>query len=79
MGYSVEDLIVAAKIEAKNRRDNAAYSGAMNDGGSGTLLNQIKFYEMGMNNEYPKEWETYKRHIDPEYKEYLRLKGKFNK
>lgn len=79
MDYSIEDLIRAVKLEADNRAKTAAYSGAMNDGGSGSLLNQVKFYEMGMNNIYPKEWEIYNRHIDPEYKEYLRLKGKFNK
>ena len=77
MKYTIEELIKAVKIEAKNRADNAAYNGERHDGGSSTLLNQVKYYEMGMKGEYPEEWERFNRHIDPEYKDYLRLKNKF--
>lgn len=77
MEYSVDELIKAVKIEAENRKSAAAFNGEFGDGGAGVLLAQVKYFEMGRDGVYPKEWEKYKRHIDPEYQEYLRLKSKF--
>ena len=76
--YEIEDLIKAVRIEAHEREQNAAYGGRMDDGGSGSLLKEVEFYEKGLRREYPKEWERYSKHIDPEYKEYMRLKNKFD-
>lgn len=78
MEYSTCDLIKAVKIEAENRKTSAAFNGEYSDGGSGRLFDQVKYYEMGRDNIYPKEWEKYAKHVDPEYEEYLRLKSKFS-
>lgn len=43
------------------------------------LATQLDFFTMGMKGVVPKEWEKYEAQLDPDYKEYLRLKGKFGK
>lgn len=65
--------------EAENRRQDAGYGGFHNDGGASDLEAQVKFYCYGMTGAFPTEWEAYKIKLDPEYTEYLRLKGKFGR
>lgn len=75
--YEINELKNAVYLEAKEREFSAGMNGEHGDRGASRLREQLKFYEMGANLEYPKEWEKYKRHIDPEYKDYERLKRKF--
>ena len=77
MEYKIDDLIKSVEIEADNREKGTAMRGAMSDDGAGYLREQVKFYKMGMDGVYPREWEKYTKHIDEEYQEYLRLKNKF--
>lgn len=41
------------------------------------LVDNIRFFRMGQNNEIPNEWLKYEHQLDEEYDEYLRLKNKF--
>lgn len=73
----IDKVIAVVLVEAERMRLNAAYAGELDDGGAGSLMEQVKFYQYGMKNVLPKEWEKYAELLDPEYKEYLRLKEKF--
>jgi hypothetical protein len=79
MEWTAEQLIKAAHIEAKERSQNAAHGGFRDDGGASVIEGQIRFYEMGRLGQVPIEWEKYAKHIDPEYKELLRLEKKFRR
>ena len=67
--------------DAFTKAEDAAYSGAMQDGGSSSLKEHVYFYDCGATNTFPKEWkhytEQYLKINNPEYKEYVRLKRKF--
>jgi uncharacterized protein YihD (DUF1040 family) len=77
----VEKLFPIVEAHARQLRDDAGYSGAMNDGGAGIVLAQLKFYKYGRDRVIPPEWsqyaKDYARSVDPDYSEYLRLKEKF--
>ena len=69
--------------DAFTKAEDAAYGGDMHDGGSSRLKEHVYFYECGATNTFPKEWEHYIEHFlkinNTEYKEYIRLKRKFEK
>lgn len=74
---------VAAVVrrEGEQMRDNAAYGGAMNDGGGGALIAQAEAFVAGLSQRLPSGWEKYarqaERQADPEYATYQRLRVKF--
>jgi len=80
-----EKLIAAIKTkilrEAKQRRDDAGYSGHHHDGGASMLEAQVKWYEYGRKGVLPPEWKEYAHAVenenDPEWAEYQRLRKRF--
>ena len=66
---------------ADNKRDNAGFTGSMNDGGASDIEEQIETYTAGVNGTIPVGWtEHYKQFSneqDPDYAKYLKLKEKF--
>lgn len=79
----VDMVRVMTKVEAVARKlgENAGYSGAIHDGGSGVIEATVKYYRYGMLGEVPPEWQPYAAEViaeaDPEYATYQRLKAKF--
>lgn len=73
----IDKLITLVLTDANTRKENAGYDGRWDDGGGGRLEEQVKFYQYGLQATIPPEWEQYKKLLDPEYLEYLRLKRKF--
>lgn len=72
------DKIIPLVLQAaKSARDDAGYGGRMDDGGAHVLESQVKFFQYGLSCSLPPEWDQYKKLLDPEYTEYLRLKRKF--
>jgi hypothetical protein len=65
--------------DAKSKRKDAGYGygGRMDDGGASNLEDQVKYFQYGLICKLPPEWESYKKQLDPEYIEFLRLKRKF--
>jgi len=63
--------------EAHDRRESAGFNGEMGDGGASQLECEWKFYTYGIQSVVPPEWEHFLKECDPEYKDYLRLKKKF--
>lgn len=74
---SIEKIIKAVLEEVKVRRQTAGLNGEWHDGGASKLEEQVKFYNYGRNGIIPPEWIKYTKELDPEYKEYVRLKKKF--
>lgn len=70
-----------ARATANDLKENAAFNGAMDDGGAGTLHSLANVYEAGLRQEVPTELAHYykqaEKESDPEYETYLRLKNKF--
>lgn len=74
----VFDKIIALVLnDASSKRNDAGYGGRMDDGGASRLEDQVKFFQYGLACKLPTEWEGYKKLLDPEYVEYVRLKRKF--
>lgn len=75
------DLMTMLENQAKALADDAGYGGRMDDGGSGLLRLQMKFFEYGFDRQIPTEWEDLVGDIqnqnDPEWEEYQRLKARF--
>lgn len=75
-------MLAFARKDADNKRTNAAYGGAMHDGGARRIEEIVNAFEAGMSGRIPSTLiEYYKeavRQSDPEYKDYLRLKKKFD-
>lgn len=72
------DKIIPLILDAaKKAREDAGYSGLMNDGGAAVLEAQVNYFQYGLSCRLPPEWEQYKKLLDPEYMEYLRLRRKF--
>jgi hypothetical protein len=63
--------------DAIDKRNDAGYGGRMDDGGASRLEDQVKFFQYGLSCRLPTEWESYRKQLDPEYLEYIRLKRKF--
>jgi hypothetical protein len=77
-GRELFDKVIPIVLEAaKTAREDAGYGGRMDDGGASILEAQVKFFQHGLACRLPPEWEQYKKLLDPEYTEYLRLKRKF--
>lgn len=79
MAFEIEKVMEIVLQEADERQRAAGHNGERGDGGASMLRQQVKFYKMGMAGHVPIEWEKYKQKLDPEWKEYLRLKEKFEK
>lgn len=75
----IQKLINLVLADAKKSREDAGYSGRMDDGGASRLEDQVKFYNYGRNGATPPEWEHYEKQLDPEFQEYQRLKKKFDR
>jgi hypothetical protein len=73
--------IALVRAEAHDRREGAAWNGAMDDGGSGRLLRDIEYFEYGLQGKLPPNWSKYyesaQAKADPEWETYCRLKDKF--
>lgn len=81
MNKELEKAIFLILQEAKDRREGAGFAGRSDDGGASRLETQVRFYRLGAEGKMPEEWRGYLnqaiKESDPEYLEYLRLKGKF--
>jgi len=90
MKKDIDEIQVAVLNEAKRLRDEAGYSGSHNDGGASRLESELNYFLKGVKAgmiediysaytyaEVPKEWEKYFIKEDPQYKQYLELKKKF--
>jgi hypothetical protein len=68
--------------KAEQEKENAAFSGCWSDGGYQSTLDEISIWKAGLEGKVPKEWSAYvrafRRETDPEYKDYIRLKDKFD-
>jgi hypothetical protein len=68
---------------AFNAETNAGRSGDQRDGGAGSILVAVEMFVHGWFKKLPREWqlisERLKRMDDPEYREYVRLKKKFER
>jgi NADH:ubiquinone oxidoreductase subunit len=77
----MESIIALILKDAQDKRSNASYGGRWDDGGAGSLETQVLFFQYGLAQTVPPEWnayeEQYEKEIDPEYREYLRLQRKF--
>ncbi len=84
MVISQTDAVIALiLIEARYIREAAGMGGRWDDGGAKVLEEQVKFFQYGKSRMLPPEWEKYARQVennaDPDYKQYLLLKKKFEK
>lgn len=79
----IKDVVATAALQA---REDAAYGGRHDDGGSGHKLERLKYWLDGI--EYAKTGKTevyktiltdFERATDPDYQTYLRLQEKFGK
>jgi hypothetical protein len=79
----IETIMSKVMAEAHNARESAGYSGSWGDGGAGVMEAQVQFYRYGRDGVVPPEWQKYaeqaRKEADPEYSEYQRLKGKFER
>lgn len=73
----IDKVMALVLKDAENKKLDAGYSGRWDDGGANRLEEQVKFFKLGMAGTLPPDWDKYKRELDPEYVEYLRLKRKF--
>jgi hypothetical protein len=73
----IADVIKLVLEDAHSKREGAAFMGERGDRGASTLEMQVRFYKYGLNAELPTEWVKYSAQLDPEYKQYLELKKKF--
>ena len=75
---TIEDAVMKS---AQNLRDDAAYGGRWDDGGSSRMIDQFNTWKRGYLGkvlpEYAKILRDAKREADPEYAEFLRLKKRF--
>lgn len=81
-----DERIVAKAIsklreEADDVERNAAYGGAMHDGGASRMRAEVIAYEAGLKRTIPPFLEPFVKQIereeDPEYSKFLELKRKF--
>jgi len=77
MSNLLDEVIALVLKKAADARDNAGYSGAWDDGGAHILEEQVKWFNYGRVGTLPKEWQKFHQELEPEFKEYLRLKGKY--
>jgi hypothetical protein len=67
--------------QAQIARSNAAFGGAMHDGGASQLEDQVEVYLAGIRLSIPEQWTSRKqkhmRETDPDYAVFLKLKEKF--
>lgn len=68
---------------ADRKRQGAAFAGAWHDGGSNALMDRLKYWKQGLNNEIPADFleyvDEYSKQKDPEWETYMKLKEKFEK
>jgi hypothetical protein len=88
--FSVEYIIEAIseiEVHAAERKNNAGWAGAMNDGGASVLLEKLEIFETMWDGKTLPESRVPKfikpvlikveQSYDPEYQKYLKLKEKF--
>ena len=77
----IDKIIELVLKDAEDRREGAGMSGSYSDGGASDLETQVEYYRYGRDGDLPPDWRKYakeaKDKADPEYEQYLRLKGKF--
>jgi hypothetical protein len=82
-GTIVDQIAAAVKVDAFQKREDAAHSGAYNDGGSQNLLDKLRIWVDGINNVIPLEFRKYAKQIerdkDQNYQLYLTLKAQYEK
>lgn len=75
----IAKLIEVVQKDAESKYVTAAFNGERNDGGSGRISDQVKYYNYGRDGVIPPEWDhEYGHLLDDEWTEYQRLKDKFN-
>ena len=89
MKRTVMQIVDTISEKVNLLRENAAYTGAHNDGGASSLEKQLGFFILGfkagghtdfnLEVEVPTAWQDYFFRQDTEYDEYIRLKNKFEK
>lgn len=90
MKKTAEEIRVTVYGETKRLRMLAGQSGSHNDGGASQLESNCKFFLMGVKAadcedvysahvivNVPQQWEKFFIKAGPEYKEYLKLKEKY--
>ena len=73
----IEGLKQMVLEAAEQAREDAGFSGRLDDGGAGRMKDQVKFYEYGQRGVVPTEWEKHLKKLDPEWEEFQRLKKRF--
>lgn len=79
--FSIEEVMSRVLRAAQMAKEDAGWSGRMDDGGASEMATQVEYYRYGMEGVIPPEWEYYVNELkcekDPEWVEYRRLKEKF--
>lgn len=74
-------LLYSLIEEAAMLEENAGYSGAMNDGGCGRMIENVEMFVHGWFKSIPREWSSRLTKLahknDPDWQEYQRLRKKF--
>lgn len=74
----IKNLVDLVLKQAAKVRDDAGYSGRMDDGGARVMEEQVRYYLYGLDGVVPVEWEReHGQKLDPEFAEYQRLHAKF--
>jgi hypothetical protein len=77
MNDKINRIIDRVLAKADENERNAGYGGLQHDNGASQMREQVHFYNMGAAGVLPEEWKKFEKELDPEYKEYERLKKKF--
>lgn len=82
MSRRFQNVIAVARRDAESKRIAAGMTGEMHDGGARRILAIVDAWTAGLLDKIPSELEEYATYADatsdPEWKEYERLKEKFN-
>jgi hypothetical protein len=81
----IRRVISQKLLDARNAEEDAACGGRRSDGGASAIRNEVYYYQYGLQGVIPPDWKTLyamieeqmKKEADPEFKEYHRLKSKF--
>lgn len=78
----IQAIAEKVRVKAAKLRNDAGYSGRMDDGGASTLLSNLEFWLAGLQEQIPEAFQEYAdeitREADPEWAEYQRLQKKFS-
>ena len=80
---NIDALLKKLLDKAAANRLDAGMGGEWGDGGASDLEEQVEIFKCGMAREIPENWieeaKKSKNEADPEWDEFQRLKGKFEK